>query len=274
MSNTQPFKYNAGFMYDNQKILDGKIGFQMSYTFNGDKAKAFQDKAISKGGNFVARLTTNVLNNKEKHQTVHLGVNYENRQNDSDEYHYAFRTENHMSKAKISAGTKYLKDDDIKTPTAYTEGNFIHTSDIGFELATTYGSFSIQTEYEMSSIITDVDVYKAAGYYAFASFFLTGEHRPYKKSSFGRVKPKKEFCLKDQSFGAVELVTRYSVMDFSSYPGVNTTDKVANITAGFNWYLNNHVRIMYNYTLGDYNDFKTYGDFNLTGHLIRFQVDF
>jgi len=258
MSNTQPFKYNAGFMYDNQKILDGKIGFQMSYTFNGDKAKAFQDRDLYGGANFVSRLTTNFLKNKEKHQVVHLGVNYEYRKNNADDYHYKFRTENHLGDEHIVSG----------------EGNFKNTSDVGFEFAANQGSFSLQTEYEISSIVTDIDTYKAAGYYAFASFFITGEHRPYKKSSFGRVKPKKDFCIKDGGFGAVELVARYSVMDFSSYPGVKTNDKIKNITAGFNWYLNNYARIMYNYTLGDYNDFKTYGNFNLTGHLIRLQLDF
>ncbi len=258
MSNTQPFKYNAGFMYDNQKILDGKLGLQMSYTFNGNKALAFKDMSIGGGAIFVARVTTNLLNNKEKHQVVHLGVNYENRSNDSDDYYYKFRTENHMGdKHKVSG-----------------IGNFENTSDIGFELASTFGSLSVQGEYEISSIITDIDTYKAAGYYAFASFFVTGEHRPYKASSFGRVKPKKEFCLKDRGFGALELVARYSVMDFSSYPGVDSNDKIANITAGFNWHLNNYTRIMYNYTNGNFNDLETYGDFNLTGHLIRFQVDF
>ncbi len=70
------------------------------------------------------------------------------------------------------------------------------------------------------------------------------------------------------------MVARYSVMDFSNYPSVTDTNKIANITAGFNWYLSKNTRIMYNYTNGNFNDLHTYGDDNLTGHLIRFQVDF
>ena len=259
MSNTQPFKYNSGLMYDNQKLFGGNVGLQLAYTFNGDKSKAFQDKSVDGGANLIARVTTAVLKDKETNRVVHLGVNYEHRDNNSDDYHYKFRTENHMGD---------------KTTVTSVAGNFKNTSDIGFELATTFGPLSVQGEYEVSSIITDVDTYKTNGYYAFASFFITGEHRPYKHSSFGRVKPKTDFCLKDGNWGALELVARYSVMDFSNYPGATTNDKITNITAGFNWYLNKRTRIMYNYTNGNYNDLHTYGDDNLIGHLIRFQVDF
>ncbi len=175
LSNTQPFKYNAGFMYDNQKLLDGKIGLQLAYSFNGynNAGDAFKDKDISGGANFIARLTGAVLKNKEKNQVVHLGVNYEYRDNNSDLYYYSFRTENHMGD-KTSVGTQYLKDDELKTPTIFTSGVFENTSDIGFELATTYGSLSLQGEYEISSIVTDIDTYKTNAYYAFASFFILG----------------------------------------------------------------------------------------------------
>jgi len=259
MSNTQPFKYNAGFMYDNQKLLNGNLGVQLAYTFNGDKEQAFGDAEIQKGGNFIARLTTALFKDKEKHQVLHLGLNYENRQNDTNSYSYKFRVENHM-------GDKY---------TVSRPGVFENTSDIGFEIAGTFKSFSLQAEYEASSIITELDTYKVKGYYGFISYFITGEHRPYKNSSFGRIKPKNDFCLKNGKLGALELVTRYSVMDFSNNPSITTTDKIANITAGFNWYLNKYARIMYNYTQADFNDMnQLYGDNTLQGHLIRFQLDF
>ena len=259
MANTQPHKYNAGFMYDNQNLLEGKIGLQLAYTFNGynNASEAFKDKDISEGANFIGRLTGLVLNNKDKKQVVHLGVNYEHRANNYPEYEYKFRLENHM-------GDKY---------TVGTTG-FQNTSDIGFEVASTFGSLSLQGEFEASSIVTDIDTYKTAGYYAFASFFVTGEHRPYKNSTFGRIKTNTDFCIKEGTYGALELVARYSVMDFSNYPGVTDTDKIVNITAGFNWYLSKTTRIMYNYTNGNFNDLHLYGNNNLVGHLIRFQVDF
>jgi len=265
MSHTQPFKYNAGFMYDNQNLLDGKMGLQMSYTFGGDKAKAYKDGYLKEGANFVGRLTGVAFQNKESNQVVHLGINFENRVTDSGEYGYKFRLENHMGD-KFGAGT-----DDLK-----------NAQDLGFELGTTFGSLSVQAEYEMSTINTnaeDNNAYSSVGYYGFVSYFLTGEHRPYKKSSFGRVKPKKNFCIKDGGFGAFELVARYSAMDYSAYPGVSELEKndnvISNITAGFNWYLNANTRIMYNYTNGDFHDIEAYGEGNnLSGHLVRFQIDF
>ena len=263
MSNTQPFKYNAGIMYDNQHLFDGKMGLQLAYTFNGDKSEAFKDKHLEGGSNFIARATTAVINDKETHKVVHLGVNYETRNNEGGEYGYKFRTENHMGK-KTGIGVS---------------SDFENTSDIGFELATTFGSLSVQGEYEMTSVKTKDETFKGNGYYAFVSYFLTGEHRPYKNSSFGRVKPKKVFG-KDGGLGAVELVARYSVMDYNNFFDVDNNDdndyKISNITVGFNWHLNNHTRVMYNFVSGDHGDLAPvdYDDNSLTGHLIRFQIDF
>ncbi len=264
MSNTQPFKYNAGFMYDNQKLLGGKMGVQVSYTFAGDKGAAFIDKHINEGANFVGRITGVPFQNKEKNQVVHLGVNFENRVTDNSAYGYKYRIENHMGNKDGEISVEGMK----------------NAQDIGFEFAGTLGSLSLQAEYEMASIIgDDADNTKVTsnGYYAFASFFLTGEHRPYKNSTFGRVKPKKNFCIKDGGFGAFELVARYSAMDYNNYPDIDSSKNysIANISAGFNWYLNANTRIMYNYTNGNFHDFENYGEGNnLKGHLLRFQVDF
>jgi phosphate-selective porin OprO/OprP len=263
LSNTQPFKYNTGFMYENQQLLEGKLGLQLAYTFNGylKNKEAYKDTDLDGGANFIARVTTHLLDNKEKHQVLHLGLNYEYRDNNSGEYSYSLRQENHLgNKVKVAVS------------------DFKNTSDIGFELASTFGSFSFQTEYELSSIITNSETYTNNAYYGFVSYFVTGEHRPYKNGSFGKIKPKKEF-LKDKGLGALELVARYSVMDLTNYQGTNTGDKINNITLGFNWYLSKNTRVMYNFTSANFNDYTdiyvtTYNDENLKGHLVRFQVFF
>lgn len=275
LANTQPFKYNGGIMYNNQKLLEGKIGIQLAYTFNGAKQPAFEDKALEGGANFIARVTTAFLKDKEKNTLVHVGVNYEHRDNDIDSYAYAFRSENHLGN-KIVIGEK-LKENDLgvfeNKADVKTEGSFENTNDIGLEIAVTMGVLSIQGEYELSSIKTEVDTYKTNAYYAFVSYFLTGEHRPYKNSTFSRVKPKKEF-LNEGGFGAIELAIRFSVIDFSKYPNTTANDKISNVTAGVNWYLTKNTRIMYNYTKSNFNDLQIYGNDNLSGHLVRFQIDF
>jgi phosphate-selective porin OprO/OprP len=263
LSNTQPFKYNTGFMYENKQLLEGKLGLQLAYTFNGylKNKEAYKDIDLDGGANFIARVTTHLLDDKEKHQVLHLGLNYEYRDNNSGKYSYSFRQENHLgNKVKVAVS------------------DFKNTSDIGFELASTFGSFSFQTEYELSSIITNSETYTNNAYYGFVSYFVTGEHRPYKNGSFGKIKPKKEF-LKDKGLGALELVARYSVMDLTNYQGTNTGDKINNVTLGFNWYLSKNTRVMYNYTSTNFNDYTdiyvaTYNDEKLKGHLVRFQVFF
>ena len=119
----------------------------------------------------------------------------------------------------------------------------------------------------------DIDKdYTISSYYAMGSFFITGEHRPYKHGAFGRVKPKKD--IDNGGFGALELVARYSSMGASqdvvdANPGLPT--QINNVSVGMNWYLTAHARIMYNYIItDDKND--TLG--NLSGHLIRVQIDF
>ncbi len=264
MTATQYGKYNTGFRYANQKLLDGKMGVQLAYTFNGKASLAYQDDALEGGANFIGRVTGKILEDKEKRQLVHLGVNYEYRNDVRDDFSYkGFKTENSMGEKTIVSSV----------------GNLKNTSDIGFEFAATFGSISLQSEYELASIVTDVDTYKTKGYYGYVSYFITGEHRPLKNSIFGRVKPKKEF-LEDGGFGAIELVARYSVIDLNDNLDVTGNDSndynIANITLGFNWHLNKHTRFMYNFISGNHNDLALveYDDNSLIGHLIRFQVDF
>ena len=277
MTGTQFGKYSTGFRYANQKLLDGRMGVQLAYTFSGKDAVAYQDKALEGGANFIGRVTGKVFENKEKRQLIHLGLNYEYRNDVIENFTYkSFKTENSTGNRTIIS----------------SEGNLKNTSDVGFELATTFGSLSLQSEYEMASIVTDVDTYKTTGYYAYVSYFITGEQRTYKKSIFSRVKPKTNF-LDNGGLGAIELVARYSVMDLNNNLDVNNIDdnnyKVANVTLGFNWHLNSHTRFMYNFTSGNHNDMQTkigedsfgndiygqiYGGDNLIGHLFRFQVDF
>jgi phosphate-selective porin OprO/OprP len=67
---------------------------------------------------------------------------------------------------------------------------------LGAEAAGVIGPFSLQSEFIYSTLDTefmgDADLY---GWYVFASYFLTGESRPYKTSNgtFDRIRPQSEF---------------------------------------------------------------------------------
>jgi phosphate-selective porin OprO/OprP len=246
------FRWGTGLHYENYGLLDGKLTFQMALTNNGSHSGGFKDANLEVGNNFVARLTSAPLLNKESNQVVHVGLNFASRPYKD----LKFRAENHM-------GGKYK----------YVFPGATGRQIMGMELGTTFGSISVQGEYKTQTLANEVDKdYTMSSYYAMGSFFITGEHRPYKKGAFGRVKPKKD--IDNGGFGAIELVARYSNMGASkdvADANAGAPDQINNISAGFNWYLTSHARIMYNYILtDDKND--TLG--NLSGHLIRVAIDF
>ena len=258
LTSTQNFRWNSGFMYDNFGLFGDKLGLQLSYAFNGNQHGGFKDSEINEGGHIVARLTSPVIFDKANHKLVHLGINFENRKRSKNpaDYTLKFRTENHMWPDKVA-----LRFTDLEKQT-----------DIGFELATDFGPFSFQGEYEIANYITTPKTYQVNGYYAAISYFLTGDHRAYKHGAYGRVHPKKNVSFKDKEFGAVELVARYSVEDFSDVVNSEINNKVANIDLGLNWYLNSHTRVMYNFNISNFND---PGDnYKLYANVFRIQTDF
>ena len=143
---------------------------------------------------------------------------------------------------------------------------------LGLESALLLDSFSLQGEY----MVDEVDQQSGgdvtmSGWYAQASYFLTGEHRNYSKSTsaFDRIRPNKNFGTESGS-GAWELAARVSQLD------LNDTDitsalrgRQTNFTLGTNWYLNPNTRIMLNWVHADVDGV---GDSDSIA--MRFQVDF
>lgn len=204
-------------------------------------------------------------------QLVHLGASYTHR-NPDDTIRLRQRPESHDSARFVDTGDFEAEDIDA----------FV------LEGALVYGPFSLQGEYFMNSIDTrylgdrDFD-----GYYAQASYFLTGEHRPYKNSGgvFDRVKPKRNFKFhgEEQGWGAWEVALRYSKIDledghtsfFEQVLGIDRQiwgGEEDNITVGLNWYLNPNARVMLNYINADIDSRVYRGDLNI--FQTRFQLAF
>ena len=171
----------------------------------------------------------------EKTEAVHLGLSASYRGFD-DNSGPRIRLRNFHN------GTRY-----VDSGVFAAEGQFT----IGAEAAAVFGPFSVQGEYYNSTIEgngaasrdTDYD-----GWYVQASYFVTGESRPYKaeKGEFSRVK----------SDGAVELAARYEQIDMEDAGfGAGESDNTA-WTLGVNYYINPYVRTMLNYGSADY-DFTT-----------------
>jgi phosphate-selective porin OprO/OprP len=128
----------------------------------------------------------------------------------------------------------------------------------------------LETEY-VSSLVDrgqSDDAY-FQGLYGLVSYFLTGETRPYSRAAgeFLRVRPKKNFSLKDKTWGAWEAALRYSFLDLDE--DEISGGILSDVTLGLNWYLNPNMRIMLNYIYANRNG---YGDADIVQ--TRFQVDF
>jgi phosphate-selective porin OprO/OprP len=120
---------------------------------------------------------------------------------------------------------------------------------VGIEAAYVDGPFSLQGEYmgEIWDVSGIGDTY-LQGLYVQASYFLTGEHRLYnrRRGVFAGVRPGRAFP-KNGGRGAWEIATRYSFLDLNDSGLPNTARTLHDVTFGLNWYLNPHMRIMWNY---------------------------
>jgi len=137
------------------------------------------------------------------------------------------------------------------------------------EAAVVVGPFSAQTEFKTSMVKSELyEDPRMSGYYVQASWFLTGESRPYKQSAgcFDRVRPKKPL---GEGAGAFELAARYSFIDLTEGNGGKMNDYVL----GLNWYANNNARVMVNFVYADAEE-RSQGDTKFAAFQTRFAVYF
>jgi len=246
------FRWGTGIHYACHGLFDKRAGIQMALTNKGVNSEGFVDKQLEKGMNFAARVYGTPLWDTDKKFLWHVGANYATRPYKD----LKFRPENHM-------GDKYH----------YVVPGGQRRLETGFETAVVYGPYSLQGEYKTAEIAAQNARYDISGYYAMAGIFVTGESRPYKHGAFGRVKPRKDVA--HGGYGAVEVLARYSVMEFPSDliqlpENTGLPGRIQNTALGINWYLTSHVRLMYNFILTA----DKHPSGNLNTHILRFQVDF
>lgn len=151
------------------------------------------------------------------------------------------------------------------------------------EIAFVYGPFSVQAEYITAFYNragNDADFHAA---YVQASYFLTGEHRPYdrKKGAFTRVKPFENFFRVrtcdgniEMGKGAWELAYRYSWLDLDDADALIFGGNSSDHTVGVNWYLNPYTRLMFNYVYAQVSPANNNADSDLSVFQMRAQFDF
>ncbi len=209
---------------------------------------------------FSARVTGVPWMDKEASSLLHLGLSAQVRSPDAETDRFRARPGTPFTPRTLDTGTVSADSERIQ----------------GLEAAFVRGPFSVQSEYYAASIAGHPDVAGAPdpdfhGWYASASWFLTGESRPYRNGTFGRIKPKSGFDTKGNGSGAWEVALRYASVDLDD-DGVQG-GVAHDITLGLNWYLNPSTRIMLDYVTHSVRwDADTDGKVNSL--VLRFAVDF
>ncbi len=143
------------------------------------------------------------------------------------------------------------------------------------ELALVYGPFSLQAEYFSANVDAPAQGDPTfTGWYAQASYWLTGECRNYKKGVFSRVSPCCNFLDNDCCcYGGFEVAVRYDFVDLND--GAFAGGELTHLVVGVNWHMNPNARIMLNWFTSSTKDNANLNniDESYTGIGVRFQVD-
>jgi phosphate-selective porin OprO and OprP len=185
---------------------------------------------------------------------IHLGVNY-----------------SYRDIAELTAGSTATRYSISQLPEAHLANAVVNTGALNDaarmnvfspEFCWTYGPFSLQSEYMWIAMQRTASADPTFdGGYVQASYFLTGEHRPYirKEGLIGRVIPFENFFrvrTEDGNVctgkGAWEVGYRASYLNLTN-AGV-TGGRVVDHTFGLTWYLNPFTKVLFNYVHSETTD--------------------
>jgi phosphate-selective porin OprO/OprP len=226
---------------------DEKVTWAYGAFYYGDLATAHENVDDRQGIRLAARGTWAPIYTADGRGLLHFGagVSFADLPTET----VRFRTRPEIHETQDTNGSQYF----LSTNTI--DARDYITYDL--EMAMVYGPFSLQSELMYTNVDgiagqNDLDFY---GAYVYASYFLTGENRVYKRTAgtFDRVKPFTNFFMVrtcdgaiQSGWGAWELAARYSFLDFT-----NDTNARAGLlndfTMGVNWYWNPNMRMMFNY---------------------------
>jgi phosphate-selective porin OprO/OprP len=184
--------------------------------------------------NLTARMTGLPIYLEDGRWLLHLGVQYSHQFRNDDTVQYRQRPESHL--AEFVADTGVVGD---------VDGIDL----FGAEIAGVCGPLHAQAEVMVSYVQRGMGMSDPRfwGTYAEVGYYLTGEHRAYKPASgvFDRTSPRQNFSIAKGTWGAWEVIGRYSYLDLDDRDirgGV-----VEDMTAGLSWYLFPNLRLMTNY---------------------------
>jgi phosphate-selective porin OprO and OprP len=161
---------------------------------------------------------------------------------------------------------------------------------VGTELAWMIGPFSVKGEWmrvalkDLKNLWGERHDLSMSGAYISLSYFITGEKQAFSnsKATFQRINPKKIFDPSNGDWGSWQICARYDLLDIDDgffdhgyADRTQYTDDVVGFTLGLNWYLNDMVRIMFNYNHVEFDDYvREANDDREDVFFARFQLEF
>jgi len=255
---------NVGLMaFDT--AFDKRMTWAVGAFKNTDNFPSPNDGDEDQGYAITARVTGLPWYADEGKKLLHLGLAYSHRNPDGAVLGYNTRPESHLARAFVNT-ERY-------PGFRFADARMDDVDLWGFEGLLICGPLTVQSEYTLSDVETTfAGNHRFDGYHVQAGYVITGETRSYDLAGGvpGRVKPKRNFSLKEGGWGAWEAMLRYSTIDLDS--GIIRGGEETNWTAGVNWYLNPNMRIMFNYVRADIDHDLYVGDLDILQ--TRFQVDF
>ncbi len=239
-----------------QTWADKRVALQVGVFRDG--TDSFGDASGDGSGAVTARLSGLALYQPDNQRLLHLGAAISSRSIEGDMLRFRSRPEAHQLQRFVDTGD--FEADDMLL--------------MGVEAAYVDGPFSVQGEFVRADVESDtMDDPQLDGGYVYASYFLTGESRPYKKGAgaFNRVVPEDPVITKDgkKGKGAWEVAARWSTLDLEDAD--LTGGELTDYTVGLNWYLSRNTRMMFNWVRADMDE-SVNGDADI--FLMRWQTDF
>jgi len=212
----------------------------------------------NQGLRLSGRLTWNPIFENDGSTVLHTGVGLLYTQDQDDSVRFRTRPQIHEGPRLLDSG--------ILSADAFTVGNL--------ELAAVMGPVTLQSEAYLATL-NGGQPGSAGGWYAHASWFVTGEHRMYEQfgqhgPQFGRNKPSRNLSVRSDTLapGAVELKSRYSTLLLDQFDRGAYHD----VTTGVNWYWSDRTRLMFDWIHPVTSQNATFGA--VTADLLALRFDF
>lgn len=221
---------NLGFM-----VHDRLVGDRVAWAVGAFRDSDGYDMRPGSDWSLTGRLTGLALDGDEESDLLlHLGVAVSHRQPTADAVRLRGRAGVRLAPRTVNTG--WLPADGMRL--------------LGAEFVLARSSFWLQGEVLSAQVdlLTDGRNARFDGQYVEAGWFLTGERKPYSRSSrtFTRLRPRAPV---PEGRGAWELAARWDRIDLSggSVPGGSQRS----LSLALNWYLRRDLRVLANYVSTD-----------------------